>query len=357
MAFAAIGLLQGTQLYVGVMSEGMRMKVSWARIMGWQVGSWLLWAALSPLIVAASRAFPLARRWRPLLAHAGVGLALALVRIAGMVVVTRALQPFGPNDSRTWFAHYTGALSSYLHVDLLVYWSCAGALHALESQRRLRERERAAARIETQLAEARLANLRLQLQPHFLFNTLHSIGSLVRAGDGPAAIDMLSGLSELLRYSLENAGRERVPLSEELEVTQRYLEIQRTRFSDRMQVTYDIEADARQAAVPTLLLQPLVENAVRHGIAASVSGGTLAVRARLEKADLVLEVRADGPPLAPDWRARRGVGLTSTRDRLAQLDGEHASLDLRDVPGGVLTTVRLPFVHAGAAVPGGNRRD
>jgi LytS/YehU family sensor histidine kinase len=244
------------------------------------------------------------------------------------VVIVRAL----PWAERPFLELWFGMLSSYAAIDLIIYWAIVGVVHAIDSLRRLRERE-------LLLAQTQLANLRLQIQPHFLFNTLHTIASLVREGSAQPAVGMIAGLSDLLRYSLDNAGRNVVPLSEELEIVRRYLEIQQTRFSDRLRVTVDAAPETHAAAVPTLLLQPLVENAIRHGDATTVD-----VRTHRDGDTLIIEIANDGSPLAPDWRQREGVGLSSTRRRLEQLYGTRASLELMNQqPAGVLARVRIPY--------------
>lgn len=342
LAWALFGWLHGTQVYVGIRAESPDMLFSYGRFVVWQVGCWLVWAALTPAVVVLSRRFPLSPRARPVAFHLGASVFFSLVHVAGINAVGFLVKPFG-EPGRTFASNYVGLLSSYFHLDLLVYWAVVGVVHAVDSRRRLRERELEASRIEAQLAQAQLANLRLQLQPHFLFNTLHAIASLVRGGEQGPAVAMIAGLSDLLRYSLDNAGRNAVPLSEELDVVQRYLEIQRTRFSDRLQVTIRMTEETRDAAVPTLLLQPLVENAVRHGIAASLEGGRLEVHALRQGGDLRIEILNDGPPLAPGWQDREGVGLSSTRRRLAQLYGPGGRLELENLSNGVVARVCIPF--------------
>jgi two-component system, LytTR family, sensor kinase len=344
LAWALFGCLHGTQVYFGIRAESPDYPFLFGRFLAWQVGCWLVWAPLTLVVVWLSRRFPLAPRAKPIALHLAVSLFFAFVQVAGMEVMNLVVQPFGPPPPRPWIVGYLGRLSSFLHVNLIVYWAICGVVHAVDSRRRLRERELEGAQIEAQLAQAQLANLRLQLQPHFLFNTLHAIASLVRGGESGPAVAMIAGLSDLLRYSLDNAGKNVVPLSEEMDVVERYLEIQRTRFSDRLEVAIRMSEETRDAAVPTLLLQPLVENAVRHGIAASADGGRLEVRAHREAGDLVIEVLGDGPPLPPDWRDREGVGLSSTRGRLQQLYGSGARLELENhPPAGVVARVRIPF--------------
>jgi hypothetical protein len=344
LAWTLFGCLHGTQVALGIRAEDPNFQLPFGRFLTWQVGCWLVWAALTPGVVWLSRRFPLAPRVRTVALHLAASILCSLIHVGGIISMSYLVQPFGPEPTRPWILDYLGRLSGYFHIDLIVYWSICGVVHAVDSRRRLRERELEASRIEAQLAQAHLANLRLQLQPHFLFNTLHAIASLVRSGESGPAVAMIAGLSDLLRYSLDNVGRNVVPLSEELDVVERYLEIQQTRFSDRLEVAIHASEETRDAAVPTLLLQPLVENAVRHGIAASADGGRLEVRTRREEGDLVMEVLNDGPPLPPNWQDREGVGLSSTRRRLQQLYGPGARLELENLePAGVIARVRIPF--------------
>jgi len=343
IGFALFGWMHATQVYIGIRSEGGAPRFSYSRFAAWEISCWLLWVVLTPFIIALSRRVPLAAQPRPIAIHAGAAVAAGLLRTSGVLLMGELIRPWGPQPG-TLAARYLGALTSEFHFDLIIYWAIVGVVHAIDSRRRLRERELHTAQVETQLAQARLANLALQLQPHFLFNTLHSIASLVREGEPEPAVRMIAGLSDLLRYSLDNAGRHLVPLSEELEVVGRYLEIQQTRFSDRLAVTIDMPPDTRDAAVPTLLLQPLVENAVRHGMSSMDGVVTLQVRARRDGASLLLEVLDDGASLAAGWQRRQGVGLSSTRARLHELYGAAGVLEVEDrQPAGVAARVRIPY--------------
>jgi two-component system, LytTR family, sensor kinase len=329
--WALFGWLNGTLLYFGILAEGATIRMTYPEFIVRQSSRWMLWALLTPLVIALSRRVPLALRARPIAIHAAASALLAFVRAVGIGFLDRATAPVS-NAARPFLEVWFGMLSSYAPFDLIIYWAVVGVVHAIDSRRRLRERE-------LLLAQTQLANLRLQIQPHFLFNTLHTIASLVRDGGAQPAVKMIAGLSDLLRYSLDNAGRNVVPLSEELEIVRRYLEIQQTRFSDRLRVTVDAGPETDAAAVPTLLLQPLVENAIRHGDAT-----TLDVRTRLDDHTLVVEIANDGSPLAPDWRQREGIGLSSTRRRLEQLYGTRASLELENQqPAGVIARVRIPY--------------
>ena len=332
LVWALFGWLNGTLLYYGILAEGGKFEWSYGTFVLRQSNRWMLWALLTPVVVWLSRRVPLAWRVWPITVHAGAGALLTLVRAAGIVLIDR--QTLASARERPFVETWLGMLLSFAPVDLIIYWAIVGVVYAIDSRRRLRERE-------LLLAQTQLANLRLQIQPHFLFNTLHTIASLVRDGSAQPAVTMIAGLSDLLRYSLDNAGRNVVPLSEELEVARRYLEIQQTRFSDRLRVTVDAPPETLDASVPTLLLQPLVENAIRHGDATTID-----VTTRSEDGMLVIEIINDGAPLAGDWRQHEGVGLSSTRRRLEQLYGGRASLELENrQPAGVVARVRIPHVR------------
>jgi two-component system LytT family sensor kinase len=334
LGWGVFGWLNGSQMFLNIRSEVPNQPLLYWRIATWEMSCWLLWALLTPLVVWLCRREPLARRARPILIHLGVSAAIPVVKTAVIILLTELTHPFPWERGQPLLPRYLGGISVRFQLDFMIYWAIVGTTHAIDSRRRLRERE-------LLLAQAQLSNLRLQIQPHFLFNTLHTVASLVRDGSPQAAVTMIAGLSDLLRYSLDNAGRDVVPLSEELEVVKRYLEIQQTRFSDQLRFTVDVAPETHDAAIPTMLLQPLVENAIRHG-----NASTLDVRTRRDDGTLVVEIENDGSPLARDWREREGIGLSSTRHRLEQLYGGRASLELVDrQPSGVLAAVRIPFTR------------
>jgi two-component system LytT family sensor kinase len=204
------------------------------------------------------------------------------------------------------------------------------------------------ARLNEELSRAQLAALRRQMEPHFMYNTLNSIAGLVRDDRNDAAVSMIVGLSEFLRRASEDSHRSQVTLLEEVEYLQRYLEIQKVRFGERLQVSVDIPAELLRAQVPNLLLQPLVENAIKHGIAKRVAGGTVRVAGACHNSNLCLSVYNDGPSLPTDWEATQtGVGIGNLRTRLQILHGDESELQLRCAdPGGVEVVVRLPFREA-----------
>jgi LytS/YehU family sensor histidine kinase len=233
--------------------------------------------------------------------------------------------------------------------NVVAYAVVALAWHAATYSSDLRERELRAAQLESELTRSRLQLLKSQLQPHFLFNTLNTVSGLMR-DDVRGARVMLSRLAELLRTALDRFDAQEVPLSEELELVQQYLDIQAVRFGDRLTVRLDVDDAAADALVPSFLLQPVVENAIRHGVEAQTERGEIAIAARVggtaERERLLIEVRDNGPGLrggAPRGD-RAGVGLENTRARLRQLYGDAQRLTLADAPGGGTSVViELPL--------------
>jgi LytS/YehU family sensor histidine kinase len=244
---------------------------------------------------------------------------------------------------RDQFLHF---LWMYFHLHVFTYFAILGAGLAFDYYHKYRERERQAAELRTQLANAQLQVLRAQLHPHFLFNTLNTISGLVRNNENKAAVSMLAGLSDLLRHALETSGRQEIALRDELEFIERYLAIQQMRFSDRLSVKTEIDPDTLEARVPNLILQPIVENAIRHGIAERASPGLLSLTARRNNGQLQIRIYNDGPRLADDWRMETsaGIGLRNTRERLEQLYGAKHQIEVRNHgPGGVVATLEIPF--------------
>ena len=251
--------------------------------------------------------------------------------------------PLPPNESVMFVAW--SYLRGRIHLQLLIYAAIVGVGQAITFYSRYRERQVAAARLEAQLAEARLDTLRAQLQPHFLFNSLHSIASLARAGDNAGVVRLISGFSDLLRHLLDTRITHH-PLRDELALVDRYLDIQRVRFGDRLSVTIDATPEAASARTPLLIVQPLVENALRHGLAPRIEAGHIDVRARREGNSLVIEVADDGVGVPAGWSldAASGTGLRNLASRLAAEFGAGRSLTLEPRAGGGATaTVRLPY--------------
>jgi sensor histidine kinase YesM len=245
------------------------------------------------------------------------------------------------------------------HIALLIYIAILGMTQALLYYRRTRSRELQLARLEGQLARARLQALNAQIRPHFLFNTLHTIGQLWRSGrseDADAVLDRLGGLFHKVQSS---TSRFEVPLSDELELVREYLAIEEVRFHDRLRPTVCAPPETLACLVPPLILQPLVENAVRHGVSAVSSAGRVEVSATRDDTRLRLTVRDDGPGLSrATSRPGSGTGLRNTRERLAQLYGDDARLSIADAPeGGTIVTIDIPLARNGRSNGDGTDAD
>lgn len=318
--------------------------ITWHRVLV-MAGFWYSWALVTPAIFRLIRRAPVRRpyRWRHLLIHAAVGSTLAVVYIALLVAAL-------PQEPETASASYPervagGVVSAYPSM-MMVYSALVAIGMGLDLRRRFRAGQLRSAELERRLAEAQLAALRMQLQPHFLFNTLHAISALMDE-DVPGARRMIARLSELLRVTLASNGEPEVSLEREVEVLERYLDIERVRLGDRLRVEYAIDEAALAARVPALLLQPLVENAVRHGVAPVAEPGGIRIVAQIEGETLHLEVADDGPGLDEDALARtRGIGLANTRARLEQRYGSAARCELAGGKGGGLAVrLALPVVR------------
>jgi hypothetical protein len=338
------GLLYASQLYLGF--EGSEKALSWWRLAAWQLLIYYVWAALTPLILWLGQRFTV-DRIRNLALHLLFGSLISIFHIFAYTVFTEGLDIYPDWRSHVGFINrFIHFIGMYFHLDFFTYCGILGAGLAFAYYHKYREKELQAAELRTQLAQAQLEALRMQIHPHFLFNTLNSIVGLIRNHENKAAISMTTELGELLRHVLAHSERQEVPLREELDFLQRYLDIQQMRFSDRLELRIEIEPEALDAKVPTLMLQPLVENALRHGIAARATPGLLALSARRENGHLQIEVYNDGPVLPAGWRMEKcsGVGLANTNARLWQLYGARQSFALRNLGNsGVVATVAIPF--------------
>ena len=337
--------------------------VLWWTLNGIAVGTqWMLmvdpsgkgisfWHAVPTSLVGAWGWIPLAlgliwlARWHPIEpGRIGRSLAVHLVAVL-LIIVARAIYIYLLDPWLHWYGSppaFAEVLVQSVWNNFFQAWMVIGVAHALYYSERARQREAQAIRLQSQLADARLAALSSQLNPHFLFNALNSIAELVHR-DADAADAMIVGLSALLRSSLDRAGTQEVPLDEELALLGHYLDIEKIRLGERLRIEWDVAPAVGQALVPPLLLQPLVENAVRHGISRRLTPGRIRVSARREKSSLVLEVHDDGGELA-EASGGFGIGLATTRARLVALHGSAASLELvRDPDSGTIARLALPF--------------
>jgi two-component system LytT family sensor kinase len=346
--WTVLGLLYTSQLYLGLRSEG--MSHSFWRLLVWQlVGCWLPWAVVTPPILWLGRRFPLEKSvWaRSLFIHLPVCVVIAALHTAWFAFLTIEIKPFDEMSKPIAFSNmFWGRFTSQFHLELIVYGMILGIGYAIDYYGKYRERETRASQLEAQLAQAQLQALKMQLHPHFLFNTLNGIAGLVRDNKNKIAVQMIAGLSDLLRHTLENSGKQEVSLREELEFLELYLDLQQMRFPDRLNVQMRIAPEALDAQVPNLVLQPLVENAIRHGVALRATSGTVGVSARRDDGLLEMKVYDDGPGLKREWRIEEsdGIGLSNTRARLEQLYGDRYRFDVHNRDeGGVEAVIMIPL--------------
>lgn len=332
-----LGLSFASQFYISSAKAG--QDVSWKLAVSYALSDWYVFAVLSiPVIYLARRfRFEAGYRTRSLAAHAlgSIGFSLAYMVVRAWVAQWQSAagfaQAFKPLLVKTW------------HFNLLIYWVIIAVTQAFDYYQRFRERELRAAELEKRLVQAKLQALQMQLNPHFLFNTLHSISALLHK-DTEAADRMIMRLGDLLRAALGSSNTQEVPLRRELEFLQHYLEIEQTRFGDRLNVKFDIASDTLDSQVPNLILQPLVENAIRHGIEPCARPGRIELGAHRSGDTLTLEVSDNGVGLPDSEPTSEGVGLSNTRARLRELYGAAHRFELHRAPtGGLLARLTIPL--------------
>jgi two-component sensor histidine kinase len=315
------------------------------------VSDWYLWAALTPAIIWLSRRYPfhLGGWSKSLLAHVGCNLVLSFFVFAATIPLFLWLCSSCKESAFAFWPWFQTKANIYMVLYFWIYWAILGSIVATQYYRQFRDHELRTSQLETQLALAQLQMLRMQLHPHFLFNTLNAISALLHK-DADKADIMIARLGELLRTTLESAGTQQVPLRQELEFIQPYLEIEKARLGDRLQVRIDVDPEVMDAPVPNFILQPLVENAIRHGIAPLTRVGRLEIRAHWENGMLRIEVEDNGSGLSVEQQNgereglfRAGVGIANTRARLQQLYGPHHHFEMKNRTNqGLIVTLMIP---------------
>jgi sensor histidine kinase YesM len=349
----AIWTLMGLSFAVrsGLSALQSNLSISWKAMITAYLTDFYLWGLVSPLIFKLARRFELLRRIpRNLLIHLALSAVLSFLVLSTAAVV---YWYFGyPSLLRTpslWALYRGTALSAfYFHTSLTIYWTTLIVAHASQYYRGLREGETKAARLETQLAQAQLRALEMQIHPHFLFNTLNSIAALLHQ-DVEAADRMIARLGDFLRLTLKRSDDQIIDFAEELEFLKCYLDIERTRFHDRLVVEVEVEPQALELKVPNLILQPIVENAIRHGIARQTNSGRISIRAYTHKERLVMQIEDNGPGLRPNGgpTSSSGIGLNNTRARLKQFYGDDYQIEVANASGqGVIVTLNIPASSA-----------
>ncbi len=347
---SGLAIFTAIQLVLVYQTRGHALSVREAILSG--VATWYPWAVLAPVIFRVCQRFPFDRDgWATsVLVHVPACFVFGLCWSA-----MRWGMSFFPWVDEKPLAFGRIAIG-HLYLWFLSYWVLVGVHEAWHNYRRFRQGELRASQLEARLAQAQLEVLKGQLHPHFLFNTLHAISTLIHR-DPDAADEMVAQLSDLLRMTLANIGVQEVPLQQELEFLRRYLDIQQMRFQDRLRVIVDVPAETLDLQVPNQVLQPLVENAIHHGVDAKLGRGLVEIRATTEDGMLRLSVRDDGPGIRPDalnGAATRGhgIGLRNTRARLRELYGDASVLELGNHPtGGTLVSLIIPQRRVQAPPP------
>ena len=315
-------------------------------IFGTELASWLPWVLTTPLVIGLARRYDIIRAatLQTAAVHVAAFAVISLVAEAWFALLQVLFNPWDFPQQPTFATTWRTSLLFQVLTYLIVYVLILTVTYVMDARERMARQMTETARLSEELSKSQLAALRQQIEPHFMFNTLHSITGLVRDYKNEAAVSMIVGLSEFLRRALEDSHRSQVTLAEEVEYLQRYLDIQRIRLGERLQVSVDIAPDLLRAQVPNLLLQPLVENAIKHGIGKRAAGGKVRVAGSRRDGKLCLSVYNDGPDCSTDVQATPGVGMRNLRSRLQILHGNESDLRLTHTDtNGVEVVVCLPL--------------
>jgi two-component system LytT family sensor kinase len=344
-----LGLLDASQTVFPMQLAGMHH--NWGALFFIKTVTWLPWALATPLIIATARRYPTLKKasFEAIRAHVTVILMIGLGYSVWDAFLDVWLNPWANPEPRTSLAMLSlYKFTSGLLTVVVLYAFVFATTFAIDYRERIARQQLEAARLNEQLSIARLKALRHQMEPHFVFNALNAIAALIRDHRSDEAVTAVVGLSDLLRRAAEDSNRSQVTLADEMEYLERYLEIQKVRFADRLQVAIEVPPALLSATVPSLSLQPLVENAIKHGIAKNARGGVLQIKVSRSESGLDVNIYNDGPTLPADWESRRhGVGLTNLRARLQILYGDKFALTLRNEGDtGVNASLHLPLAEA-----------
>jgi two-component system, LytTR family, sensor kinase len=330
-AWTLVASLSALSLYIRASSGEITLGPRWFWV---TIGMVPIWTAVTPPLLAMSRRFPIElRTWRSAVAiHA----AALLVVMAGDGAVNLVLSPGDPDHPFTFWQQ----MWRYSFIDAFFYAGIVTVEHAGRYYRLYLDRLVRASELEAQVSRAQLQALQMQIRPHFLFNTLNTISGLVRVDDKAAATTMLAGLGDLLRLLLRSDGAQEVPVRQELELIARYLQIEQVRFGDQLAVEVTVEPGLENALVPNLILQPLVENAVRHGVGASTGRVAVVVERLGQRLRMVV---SDSGEAAPSDRDSHGIGLSNTRARLERLYGGVHRFELAQTAAGTSAIIEIPL--------------
>jgi len=345
LLWGVIAAVQAFQNYTGTLAEGLPADLLQSLVL--QAATYAPWALFTPFLYLYFRRFPIDRLFSirtlvflPLIAGACIAAQIASHTTA------MALFPSPASHPRPFWSMYASMLQWISLPSFLSFAVIVGGCHAVNYYERFREREQASSILQRQLAEAHLEALQSQLQPHFFFNTLHAIASLVRDHQPEKAVRMIARLSDLFRRTLADEHTHVISLRQELELLSAYLEIEQTRFQDRLNVRLHIAPETLEAFVPTLILQPLVENAIKHGVSKTSSPLTVTVSSGVEEGQLFLRIENDHSVLDPGWMKKPDtIGISNTQKRLDRLYGQNGRFDLRAEGDAVIAEVVIPLEY------------
>src|SRR5687768_1369789 len=318
---------------------------SWLPVFATEMATWLPWALATPWIIGLARRHPFVRgtTLRTVAVHVGAFATIAVVAEAWTATLQVLFNPWNYRQPPEFWDSWSTTLLYHVLIFLIAYALILTVTYLVDSRDKVARQMTETARLNEELSKSQLAALRRQMEPHFMFNTLNSIAGLVRDRRNDAAVSMIVGLSEFLRRASEDSHRSQVTLAEEVEYLQRYIDIQKVRFGERLRVTVDIPSDLLDAQVPSLLLQPLVENAIKHGVGKRVAGGTVRVTGARRDGSLYLTVYNDGPRFPKNWQTEGGgVGLANLRTRLQILHGDACDRQMTRAEGDGVEVVGTP---------------
>jgi two-component system, LytTR family, sensor kinase len=343
-AATALGLLSSVLAWRFTVSLGHQPSHWWTLVV-LNTTYWYLWALFTPAIIWLSQRFRFERQglWRALAVHLPCVILFSLTHIITMSGIQWWVARAQGRSFPWWSEAQKAALLNF-DWEMMTYWTIVGLSHAILYYRESRYRALRSAQLETRLVEAQLKALQQQLHPHFLFNTLHAISALMHR-DVEAADRTLMRLSDLLRMTLETLGRQEILLQAELDFLTKYLQIEQTRFADRLCVRFDVQPETLDTLVPNLILQPLVENAIKHGVAKKTGPGHIEISCRREGDKLRMEVRDDGVGLSEDalTALQKGIGVSTTRARLQHLFGADYRFEFHRQASGLAVVIAIPW--------------